>query len=85
MWISGYVEPISEGACGSAWIELPDGRSKFSKWLKTNNLRTDFTKGCIIFAKTQSQSLEREQKYCEAFAQVLRLNGIDCEIRWRYD
>ena len=26
MWIRGYVEPISEGECGSAWIELPDGR-----------------------------------------------------------
>jgi hypothetical protein len=85
MWVSGYVEPISEGTCGSAWVKLPDGRSKFSRWLKKNKLCPDFSKGCIIFGKTTTQSLEREQKYCEAFAQVLRLNGIECEIKWRYD
>jgi len=85
MWVSGSVEPISEGACGSAWIKLPDGRSKFSRWLKKNKLCAHFTRSCIIFGKTKLQSLEREQKYCEAFAQVLRLNGIDCEILWRYD
>lgn len=85
MWVSGYVEPISEGACGSAWVKLSDGRSKFSRWLKKNKLCSDFTKGCIIFGKTTTQSLEREQKYCEAFAQVLRLNGIECEVKWRYD
>jgi len=84
MWVSGYAEPIYEGTCGSAWVRLPDGRSKFSRWLKKNKLCSDFTKGCIIFGKTTSQSLEREQKYCEAFAQVLRLNGIECEIKWRY-
>jgi hypothetical protein len=85
MWVSGYAEPISEGTCGSAWIKLPDGRSKFSRWLKKNKLCADFTRSCIIFGKTTTQSLEREQKYCEAFAQVLRLNGIECEIKWRYD
>jgi uncharacterized protein DUF6883 len=85
MWVSGYVEPISEGACGSAWVKLTDGRSKFSRWLKKNKLCSDFSKGCIIFGKTTTQSLEREQKYCEAFAQVLRLNGIECEVKWRYD
>jgi hypothetical protein len=85
MWVSGYVEPIADGACGSAWVNLPDGRSKFSRWLKNNKLCADFTRGCVIFGKTTSQSLEREQKYCEAFAQVLRLNGIECKVKWRYD
>jgi hypothetical protein len=85
MWVSGYVEPISEGACGSAWVKLPDGRSKFSRWLKKNKLCSDVSKGCMIFGKTTTQSLERGQKYCEAFAQVLRLNGIECEVKWRYD
>jgi hypothetical protein len=85
MWVSGYAEPISDGACGSAWVRLPDGRSSFSRWLKKNKLCSDFSRHCIIFGKTTSQSLEREQKYCEAFAQVLRLNGIECEVKWRYD
>jgi hypothetical protein len=85
MWVSGYVEPISEGACGSAWIQLLDGRSKFSRWLKENRLRARPGKGSMIFGKSTSQSLERGHKYCEGFAQVLRLNGIDCDILWYYD
>ena len=83
--MSGYVEPIAEGACRSAWVKLPDGRSKFSRWLKKNKLCANFTRGCVIFGKTTSQALEREQEYCEAFAQVLRLNGIECDVKWRYD
>jgi hypothetical protein len=85
MWITGYAEAIAEGACGSAWVRLPDGRSSFSRWLKKNKLSFEHSRHCIIFGKTTSQSVEREQKYCEAFAQVLRLNGIQCEVKWRYD
>ncbi len=86
MWVEGYAETISEGACGSAWIHLPDARTKFARWLKKQDLgSTGYGSGCFVSAKTSSQSLERAQKYCEAFAQVLRLNGIECKVDWRYD
>lgn len=86
MWIEGFPEAESEGACGYAWVRLPDARSRFSRWLKRNNFGSSaHLPGCWVFARTRSQSLERAQKYCEAFAQVLRLNGIDCEVGWKFD
>ncbi len=85
MWIEGETAAIPEGACGFAWVHLPDSRSGFARWLKKQGLgSTGYSSGCSIFAKTSSQSLERAQKYSEAFARVLRLNGIECKVGWRY-
>lgn len=85
MWIEGYEKPISEGMIGSAWIELADGKSPFSRWLRRENLSSAYSPSREIPARTGSQSVEKERKYCEAFARVLRLNGIDCTVRWRLD
>ncbi len=86
MWVEGYTEALSEGACGVSWVRLPDARSLFARWLRKNGLgSTGRGPGCFVFAKTRSQSFERAQKYSEAFATVLRLNGIECEVGWRFD
>jgi hypothetical protein len=86
MWVEGFNEAIDEGACGFAWVRLPDARSRFSRWLKKNYLGSSgYGSGCRVPAKTASQSLERAQKYCEGFAQALRLNGIECEVCCRED
>jgi hypothetical protein len=86
MWVEGVTEAIVEGICGSAWVRVPDARSRFSRWLKKNDLGSSgHGRGCFVFAGTASQSLERAQKYCEGFAQVLRLNGVECEVGWRED
>lgn len=57
MWITVYTEPIEDGACGSAWVRLPDGRSSFARWLKKNELCAPFSRHCIIFGKTTRQLL----------------------------
>jgi hypothetical protein len=85
MWIEGYTAPIADGACGFAWIELPDGRSSFSRWLRKTGIISKHERGRSIWCMHPSQSIERARKYCEAFAQVLRLNGVECEVKWRYD
>lgn len=85
MWIEGFTAPISDGACGFAWVELPDGRSSFSRWLRKTETISKYDRGRRIWSMHPSQSVERAQKYCDAFAQVLRLNGIECKVEWRYD
>jgi hypothetical protein len=85
MWIVGYDAPIAEGEIGSAWVVLPDGKSAFSRWLRANNLCSVFSKSRRISARTASQSVEKERRYCEAFSQVLRLNGVECKVDWRLD
>jgi len=85
MWIEGYDKPISEGMVGSAWIELPDGKSPFPRWLRKHGLCSAYSRSRQIPARTGSQSVEKERKYCEAFARVLRLNGIACKVGWRLD
>jgi hypothetical protein len=86
MWVEGYTEAFSEGACGFSWVRLPDARCRFARWLKKNRLgSTGHGPGYFVFPKTTSQSFERAQKYSEAFASVLRLNGIECEVGCRFD
>jgi hypothetical protein len=85
MWIEGYDEPIAEGLIGSAWVELPSGKAPFARWLRKQKLCSANSKNRRIPARSGSQSVEKDQRYAEAFAQVLRLNGITCEVGSRLD
>ena len=68
---------IMEGACGGAYICL-DGRLAFSRWLRANNYASKaYPSGIAMRARIDSQSIDRAKAYCEAFARVLWLNGID--------
>ncbi len=80
MWLEGYDKPIAEGLIGSAWVELPSGISPFARWLRKNKLSSAYSKSRRILARSGSQSVEKDRKYAEAFAQVLRLNGLACEV-----
>lgn len=81
----GYQTYVEDGgACGTAWIRLKDGRSSFAKWLRAQKLAAQASrKGIVIGADVGSQSLERAEQYCQAFARVLRLNGVDCSVETR--
>lgn len=71
---------IMEEACGGAYVCL-DGRLAFSRWLRANNYASKaYPSGIAIEARTGSQSVDRAKAYCEAFARVLWLNGIDGAI-----
>lgn len=68
---------IMDGECGGAFVRL-DGRSAFAKWLYKSNLasRTPDV-GMVLSSRPNTQSVEREKAYCEAFVRVLWLNGIE--------
>lgn len=81
MFFKGYVEPVMEGICGYACIVIKDARKKFVRWLKKKNIGDKgYHGGWIIWAKTHSQSYEKEKVYAETFAKILQQNGIECSV-----
>lgn len=80
MKISGG-ELIMEGECGGAYVIVPDARKGFARWLKTNGHGVrHYHGGVSVYAETESQSVDRAKAYAEAFAKVLRRNGVECRV-----
>ena len=80
MKISGG-ELIMDGECGGAYVLVPDARRGFARWLKTAGHGDRHYRGGVSFyAETDSQSADRATAYAEAFAKVLRRNGIECSV-----
>lgn len=77
MKISGG-ELIMDGECGGAYVVVPDARTGFARWLKTSGHgKRHYGSGISFGAKTEGQSADRAMAYAEAFARVLRRNGIE--------
>ncbi|MEQ1929824.1 MAG: hypothetical protein ABL957_04720 [Parvularculaceae bacterium] len=75
-----------EGACGHAWLRIPDARRGFVRWVvKNGHAGKHYKGGAQIFADVASQSLDRKKAYAMAFAAVLLHNGIKCEVETRLD
>lgn len=86
MYISGYEDPILEGLVGFAYVVIHDARRRFPKWLKKQGIgHLGYRGGWIVHAKSHSQSFEKAKAYANAFAKVLRQNGIDCDVYSRLD
>ena len=80
MKISGG-ELILDGQCGYAYVVVPDERKGFARWLKTSRHGKHHSGGGMAFyAETDGQSADRATAYAEAFAKVLRRNGIECKV-----
>lgn len=80
MKISGG-ELIMEGECGGAYVVVPDARKGFARWLKTSGHGERHYRGGVSFyAETNSQSADRATAYANAFAKILRRNGIECSV-----
>jgi hypothetical protein len=68
--------------CGSAFINVPDARRGFARWLvRTGNGCRGIWGGADVWAPRTDQSLERAKAYADAFALVLRENGISCSVK----
>ena len=68
-----------EGDCGGAFVVIEDGRTSFVRWLRKNGLgRRYYQRGYSISAEQIGQSAESAKAYADAFARVLRRNGIKC-------
>lgn len=86
IYFQGYEEPVLDGAAGFAWIIIRDARKRFPRWLKKQGVGyLGYYGGWVIHAKSRSQSYEKEKAYADAFAQVLRQNGVDCYVKSRLD
>lgn len=86
MFLEGY-SPVFQGACGFAWVHILSARIPFVKWLKKKNIGTNhYKKGWVIDVRVEPnnqqhwdwQSIEPKEAYAKEFANVLKLNGIEC-------
>lgn len=86
MFLNGY-SPIFQGMCGFAWIHILSARTPFVKWLKMKDIgRRHYKKGWVININIEPdnkeywdwQSVEPKEAYANEFANVLKLNGIEC-------
>jgi hypothetical protein len=77
---------MMEGACGYARIKLPDARKAFARWaVRSGKGRNHYCSGAEIHVGVDSQSFDRDVAYANAFAAILRLNGIECSVLSRLD
>jgi|SRR5439155_15059032 len=79
--------PVMDGVCGFAWIEVRPTRSTFGNWLRDSERgRYDDYRRCVtIWVGQFNQSMERKEKYAEAFTEVLRNGGIRASAYSRMD
>lgn len=85
-----YTKPVhyvDSGICGFAWVEIKPARGNFVKWLKEHNhgYLSSYGRGYCISALTGYQSIERNEAYARAFADVLVEHGISCRVNSRLD
>lgn len=73
----GEYAPVTEGPCGFASIHFK-GNTSFGKWAAKNiGARRDSYKGGLyLWVSDYGQSYDRKTAYADAYAQVLRANGI---------
>jgi hypothetical protein len=78
---------ISEGVCGFAWVNIRDARKGFARWVKNEGIgRTDsYYGGVKIWVSQFGQSMTRKEAYADAYAKVLRDNGVTAYSHSRMD
>lgn len=85
VFLRGYGG-YADGACGHAWVNLPDARSSFARWLsKAKHGYKNYPRGLVISCPGKGQSHDRAKAYAQAFAKVLEYNGIACSTESRLD
>jgi ribosomal protein L15E len=77
--VNGRHEAIVE--LGRAWVCLKDARRSFARWLlRSGKGHRGYHGGVHVYADISDQSMEKAEAYAEAFAEVLRENGIECSV-----
>lgn len=63
---------VPDGACGFAWVRIPDGRSKLAREAKACGFRSDsYYGGVTLWVDHFGQSYERKTQYAKAYARVV--------------
>ena len=74
-----------EGDCGGAIVVIEDGRTSLARWLrKKGRGRRHYKSGYAISAERIGQAAQTAKAYADAFACVLRRNGIGCRSEIYY-
>ncbi len=70
-----------DGDCGGAYVIVHDARKGFARWLKTSGKGSRIhPTGYTVTARQSGQSAETAEAYANAFAKVLRRNGVSCRV-----
>ncbi len=80
-------EPVMDGVCGFAWVNVKPGTSRFARWIRANDKgrSDDYYGGTTVWVRYFDQSYERKLAYAEAFAEVLQEAGIRAYAHGRLD
>lgn len=85
-------EVVPDGVCGFAWVNVyVDGRSKAAKVFRQFGLKSDYYGGwqfwesAVVPEHKYSQSMQRKEAACDAFAEVLRGYGVKAYAGSRMD
>lgn len=83
---------VADGVCGFAWVNVyVDGRSRVAKVLKEFGARKDYYGGFrfsshdVAPSRNATQSMQRKEAACGAFANVLRDAGFKAYVGSRMD
>lgn len=69
--------PVLDGVCGFAWITIRPGNCAAAKYAKAHlQASIAYGGGMQIWVHQFNQSMERKERYANAFADVLREAGI---------
>ena len=76
---------VPDGVCGFAWISFK-GNTAFGRALKKAGLaRSHYPSGLCVWVGDYNQSMQKKEVYADAFARVLRDNGVDAYAGSRMD
>ena len=79
-------EPVMDGVCGFAWVNIRPGNSSFANWLrKQGKGHKGYYGGWEYWVGAFNQSLERKMAYADAFARILEEAGIQAYPGSRMD
>lgn len=70
---------VSDGVCGFAWVNIKPATSKFAKYLVSIGIarKDSYYGGICVWVRDYGQSMQKKEAYAHAFADVLRINGIE--------
>lgn len=83
---------VADGVCGFAWVNVyVDGRSAVAKVMKEFGAKKDYYGGLqfssydVAPSRNATQSMQRKEAACGAFAKVLRDAGFKAYVGSRMD
>lgn len=81
---SWYVE---DGVCGFGWVVIRPATSSFARWAKKNIplCGNHYYGGLSISSALRTQSMARNEAYCQGYAEVLSEAGINAYAQSRID